>query len=93
MPDLQIHYTFLGESLTLLQHSWVPFCGNAIFLGAPIWKMPIILLFGPAAVEDSDVVGDLLSYHLAKLNGEKVLSMVVTQLPRRLRQRLEWNHD
>ena len=39
---------------------------------------PITLLFGPAAVEDSDVVGDLLSYHQAKLNGEKVLSMVVT---------------
>ena len=78
MPDLQIHDTFLGEYLTLLQHSWVPFCSHAIFLGAPIWKMPIILLFGPAAVEDSDVVGDLLSYHQAKLNGEKVLSMVVT---------------
>ena len=66
MPYLQINYTFLGESLILLQHSWVLFCSNAIFPGAPmspIWKMPIILLLGPAAVEDSDVVGDLLSYH------------------------------
>ena len=26
--------------------------GKTIFLGAPIWKMPIILLFGPAAVEE-----------------------------------------
>ena len=78
MPDLQIHDTFLGEYLTLLQHSWVLFCSNAIFPGAPIWKMPIILLFGPAVVEDFDVVGDLLSYQQAKLNGEKVLSMVVT---------------
>ena len=78
MPDLQIHYIFLGESLTLLQHSWVLFSSNANFPGALIWKTPINLPFGPAAVEVSDVVGDLLSYHQAQLNGEKVLSMVVT---------------
>ena len=83
MPDLQTLYTFLGESLTPLQLNWVLFCSNAIFPGALIWKMPIILPFGPAAVEAFDVIGDLqvLSYNQAKLNGEKVLLMVVTHPP------------
>ena len=63
------------ESPTLLQHSLVPFCSNAIFHGALIWKTHTILLFGQAVAEASSVVGDISSYHEARLNGERVLSM------------------